>query len=319
MGRTGLPVSVLGFGCGAVGGLMVRGMPGDQERAVARAIERGVNYFDTAAMYGNGESEKNLGRALAALRPDVLIASKTRVDPALRERIGEAIFASADASLQRLRRDRIDVFQLHTPVTIAGNGGSLPMAAVLDEVLPAFDALRQRGKIRFCGFSGTGEAAALPRLIDTGAFDVAQIIYSLLNASAGGTAFGAPGPDYDNVLARAQNAGMGTVAIRVLAAGALSGTSERHALGSPVIEPMGSGADYQSDVDRATRLLPLVSEGHATSLAAAAIRFAISTPTVSTVLVGFSDLAQVEAAAAAVEAGPLPPVTLERIRHLLAQ
>ncbi len=57
-GRTGLQVSILGFGCGAVGGLMVRGAPADQERAVARALEAGVNYFDTAAMYGNGEFGK---------------------------------------------------------------------------------------------------------------------------------------------------------------------------------------------------------------------------------------------------------------------
>ena len=57
-GRTGLQVSILGFGCGAVGGLMVRGSPQDQERAIARALEAGINYFDTAAMYGNGEWEK---------------------------------------------------------------------------------------------------------------------------------------------------------------------------------------------------------------------------------------------------------------------
>ena len=55
LGRTGLKVAVLGFGCGAVGGLMVRGAPKDQERAVARAVELGINYFDTAASYGNGE------------------------------------------------------------------------------------------------------------------------------------------------------------------------------------------------------------------------------------------------------------------------
>ena len=65
LARTGLQVSILGFGCGAVGGLMVRGTPADQDRAVARALEAGVNYFDTAVQYGNGESEKNLGRMLA--------------------------------------------------------------------------------------------------------------------------------------------------------------------------------------------------------------------------------------------------------------
>jgi aryl-alcohol dehydrogenase-like predicted oxidoreductase len=63
-GRTGMQLSALGFGCGAVGGLMVRGDPVDQERTIARATAAGVNYFDTAVQYGNGESEKNLGRIL---------------------------------------------------------------------------------------------------------------------------------------------------------------------------------------------------------------------------------------------------------------
>ena len=63
-GRTGLDVSLLGFGCGAVGGLMIKGTAADQERAVGRALELGINYFDTAQMYGNGESERNLGRVL---------------------------------------------------------------------------------------------------------------------------------------------------------------------------------------------------------------------------------------------------------------
>src|SRR5687767_7287340 len=68
LGRTGLRVSALGFGCGDVGGLIVRGTPAERERAVARAHEAGINYFDTAASYGNGESEKNLGVTLRALR-----------------------------------------------------------------------------------------------------------------------------------------------------------------------------------------------------------------------------------------------------------
>jgi aryl-alcohol dehydrogenase-like predicted oxidoreductase len=71
LGRTGLDVSLLGFGCGAVGGLMTKGAAADQERAVARAVELGINYFDTAQMYGDGESERNLGRVLKALKPNV--------------------------------------------------------------------------------------------------------------------------------------------------------------------------------------------------------------------------------------------------------
>src|SRR5258705_13769684 len=69
LGRTGLKVSALGFGCGDVGGLMVRGTPAERERGVARALEHGINYLDTAPSYGSGESEKNLGQVLRALKP----------------------------------------------------------------------------------------------------------------------------------------------------------------------------------------------------------------------------------------------------------
>src|SRR3984893_8194608 len=79
-GRTGMRLSVLGFGCGAVGGLMVRSDPLDQERTIARAIAAGVNYFDTAVQYGNGESEKNLGRVLQRLKPaNVAVGTKVRL------------------------------------------------------------------------------------------------------------------------------------------------------------------------------------------------------------------------------------------------
>ena len=79
-GRTGLELAVLGFGCGAVGGLMVRGEPAEQERTVAEAIEAGINYFDTAVQYGDGESERNLGRILRSLRPEgAVVGTKVRL------------------------------------------------------------------------------------------------------------------------------------------------------------------------------------------------------------------------------------------------
>ena len=82
LGRTGLEVSVLGYGAGAVGGLFTKGTAADQERAAARAIEAGINYFDTASLYGNGESERNLGRALKALKADVVVGTKFRLTAA---------------------------------------------------------------------------------------------------------------------------------------------------------------------------------------------------------------------------------------------
>src|SRR5438045_8939929 len=90
LGRTGLEVSVLGYGAGAVGGLFTKGAAADQERAIARALELGINYIDTAALYGNGESERNLGRVLKKLKPDVVLGTKFRLKPADRARVSDA-------------------------------------------------------------------------------------------------------------------------------------------------------------------------------------------------------------------------------------
>jgi aryl-alcohol dehydrogenase-like predicted oxidoreductase len=108
-GRTGLELSVLGFGCGAVGGLMVRGDPVDQERTIARAIAAGVNYFDTAVQYGDGESEKNLGRILQQLKPpNAVVGTKVRLPSACFGRIADGVGTSLEDSLMRLRRDRVE-------------------------------------------------------------------------------------------------------------------------------------------------------------------------------------------------------------------
>jgi aryl-alcohol dehydrogenase-like predicted oxidoreductase len=91
-GRSGMHLSVLGFGCGAVGGLMVRGDPRDQERTIAGAIAAGVNYFDTAVLYGNGESEKNLGRVLHNLKAtDAIVGTKVRLPSAEFGRIASGV------------------------------------------------------------------------------------------------------------------------------------------------------------------------------------------------------------------------------------
>src|SRR4029077_21242435 len=100
LGKTGLKLSVLSFGCGAVGGLMVRGAAADQEKAVARALEGGINYFDTAVQYGMGASETNLGRTLKTLKPSgVFVGTKVRLPPEDFGRIAAAVTKSLDGSL----------------------------------------------------------------------------------------------------------------------------------------------------------------------------------------------------------------------------
>jgi aryl-alcohol dehydrogenase-like predicted oxidoreductase len=317
-GRTGLQLSVLGFGCGAVGGFMVRGDPAEQERTVARAIAAGVNYFDTAVQYGNGESEKNLGRVLQKLKPaNVVVGTKVRLPPSEYGRITDAVTMSLEGSLARLGLDRVDIFHLHNPITEAGGGSTLSVRQVLDDVVPAFERLREQGKIRFLGMTAVGDTAALHQVIDARVFDSAQVVYNMLNPSAGEElAANYPAQDYGRLFDHSQAAGVGIVGIRVLAGGALSGSLERHPIAGPAPEPIGSALSYDADVDRARRLRPLVEEGFAASLTEAATRFALSHPAMGTILVGVATPQQFEDAFAAVEKGPLPRAALERLSAL---
>ena len=317
-GRSGMRLSILGFGCGAVGGLMVRGDPADQERTIARALAAGVNYFDTAVQYGNGESEKNLGRILRKLKPaDAIVGTKVRLPPSDFGRIGEAVADSLGASLQRLGLERVDIFHLHNAITTAGGDESLSVGQVLNEVVPAFERLRREGKVRFLGITAVGDTAALHEVIDARAFDSAQVSYNMLNPSAAmPLPANYPAQNYGQLFEHTSGAGVGVVGIRVLAGGALSGSPERHPIASPPPEPIGSALSYDEDLARARRLLPLVRGGLAENLAELATRFAISHPAMGTILVGMATPQQFEDALAAVQKGPLPQAALDRLAEL---
>jgi aryl-alcohol dehydrogenase-like predicted oxidoreductase len=317
-GRSGMQVSVLGFGCGAVGGLMVRGDHADQERTVARALAAGVNYFDTAVQYGDGESEKNLGRILQKLKPaNAVVGTKVRLQPSEYGRIAEAASASLDASLKRLQRDHVDIFHLHNPITETEGGTALSVKQVLGEVVPAFERLRQQGKTRFLGLTAVGDTPALHQVIDSKTFDSAQVVYNMLNPSAAeGLPKNYPAQDYGKLFDHTKAAGVGVVGIRVLAGGALSGSAERHPIASPPPEPIGSAMSYEGDIERARRLLPLVKEGFASSLTEAATRFALTHPAMGTILVGIATPQEFDGALAAAEKGPLPQAALERLSAL---
>jgi aryl-alcohol dehydrogenase-like predicted oxidoreductase len=317
-GRTGMRVSILGFGCGAVGGLMVRGAPADQERAIGRALEAGVNYFDTAVQYGNGESEKNLGRALKQLKPkDAIVGTKVRLPVSDFGRIGDAVTHSVEGSLRRLAMEQVDIFHLHNAITAEGGGEALGIGQVLDEVVPAFERLRQKGMIRFLGITAVGDTATLRAVVDAHLIHSAQVVYNMLNPSAGAALPARyPAQDYGRMFERTQAAGVGVIGIRVLAGGALSGSAERHPIASPPPAPIGSAESYGDDLRRARRLMPLIEEGFVASLAEAAIRFAISHPAVGTILVGMATPQQFEQALSAVQKGPLPSASLDRLSAL---
>ncbi|MBR0646978.1 aldo/keto reductase [Plastoroseomonas hellenica] len=317
LGRTDLRVSVLGYGCGAIGGLMVRGEPAEQEKAIGRALDLGVNYFDTAFVYGEGASETNLGRTLRALKVDPIVGTKVRIFDPQRGDIAGTIATSLEDSLRRLGRDSVDLFQLHNPITLHGRAPSFTDAQILAEAVPALRRLREQGKIRHYGITGIGDAAALRHVLDEGGFATAQIPYNLLNPSAAAPA-PAGMPDLGQVIDHAASRDIGVIGIRVLAGGALSGSEARHPVSAQTVEPIASGASYAEDVAAARRFLPLVEEGHAADLVEAALRFAIGPAGMSLILVGSSSTAEFEHAAAAVAKGRLPEAALSRIAALRA-
>jgi aryl-alcohol dehydrogenase-like predicted oxidoreductase len=322
MGKTGLQVSALGFGCGDVGGLMVRGAAVERERAVARALELGINYFDTASAYGRGQSEIHLGQVFKALKVNAYVGTKFRLTASDMGNIRAAVANSLTASLQRLNMERVDLFQLHNRIgpQRSTDASMLSVQDVLEEVVPALQALQQQGKIRFYGITALGETTALHQLLDTGVLDTAQVCYNLLNPSAGiEVPADFPAQDYGRLLEHTRQQQMGVIAIRALAAGALSGSEARHPVAVPTVSPIGSGPDYATDVRHAHTFSALVAAGHVDSLVEAALRFTLSNSAVSTMLLGYSSLEHLELAATYVTRGPLPQATLERLPALWGQ
>jgi len=325
LGKTQLQVSEIGFGCGNVGGLMIRGSHAEQVQAVRRAIELGINYFDTAASYGSGISETNLGRVLRELQPkNVVVATKVGIRAEDLGDIRGAVKKSLKESLRRLKRESVDVFFLHPQVALA-RGRIRPETLGVVDVLGAggvadvFDELRLQGLFRFSGFTGLGETEALHRIVASGRFDVVQAYYNLLNPSAGvPVPAGFVGNDFKLLIRKASKRGMGVVVIRVLAGGALGGSVARQGHAAPGFGgTLVEGADYEADVDRAKKLRFLIS-GEIQSLPQAGIRFALMSKDISTVLVGFSDLRQIEEATSCSVEEPFPREWLDKLQGLWA-
>jgi len=325
LGKTGLRVSALGFGCGNVGGLIIREEQRTRVRAVARAIEAGINYFDTASMYGNGQSEQNLGQVLNELKPDVYVGTKVRIRPDEMGDLRGAIHRSVEASLTRMAREQVDLIQLHNHIVQRRTPGgeresALTSQEVLEDVITAFRQLQADGKVRFYGITGLGDTTALFEVINSALLHTVQVCYNLLNPSAGyPVPKGFPSQDFRFLIDRATAQGMGSIGIRVLAAGALTGQEARHPIAVPSVEPIASGPDYRTDVERARSLAFLVEEGYASNLIEAATRFAWNKTNLSTALVGVSSMEHLEQAIAAQARGGLPAAALERLTHAWTQ
>ena len=315
-GNTGIEVSEIGFGCGDVGGLMVRGEHAYQVRAGARAMELGINYFDTASRYGGGQSETNLGRVLKELSAEVYVGTKYSLGEADPNDLKAGVIQSVEASLKRLGREQVDLIQLHDRISSQTDVSvrAITVSDVLGEVREALEALKFQGKVRFYGMTGVGEPKGIHEVVASGLVSTVQTVYNLINASAGAAApAGFDMPDYDRLIDLSAEKNVGVIVIRVLAAGALTGTSVRHPVAVQTVAPIGSGRDFQQDESRARQFAFIVDEGFAGDMPEASIRFALSNPGVSTVLVGYSDLEHLEKSVQYAAKGPLPAEALARL------
>jgi aryl-alcohol dehydrogenase-like predicted oxidoreductase len=315
-GNTGIEVSEIGFGCGDVGGLMVRGEHAYQVRAVARAMELGINYFDTASRYGGGQSETNLGRVLKELSAEVYVGTKYSLGEADPNDLKAGVIQSVEASLKRLGREQVDLIQLHDRISSQTDVSvrAITVSDVLGEVREALEVLKFQGKVRFYGMTGVGEPKGIHEVVASGLVSTVQTVYNLINASAGAAApAGFDMPDYDRLIDLSAEKNVGVIVIRVLAAGALTGTSVRHPVAVQIVAPIGSGRDFQQDESRARQFAFIVDEGFAGDMPEASIRFALSNPGVSTVLVGYSDLEHLEKSVQYAAKGPLPAEALARL------
>ena len=323
LGRTGIEVSALGFGCGAVGGLMVRADRKEQVRSIARALEAGINYFDTAPSYGDGLSEENLGRCLRelGLRDEVVVGTKVRLDMAELGQPAAAIRRSLAASLARLGLDHVQVVHLHNPVGVETPNPSdpgVPTQAALIEVAEGLRSAVEDGLAGHAGFTAVGATEALKRLLADPAYETVQAYMNVLNPS--GIRPGAAGgqQDFDGLINHAGELGVAVIAIRVYAAGALSATAERHPIAWLPSRPLIPGSDYDADVERARRMERVAVELGLENALELGLRFALTAPGVSTALVGLSSLEHLETAIRWSERGPLPQDQFDRLLEMAA-
>jgi len=300
---------------------MVRGDREEQVRSVARALEAGINYFDTAPSYGDGLSEENLGRALRELRARdrVVVGTKVRLGAADLSRPEPAIRRSLEASLARLDLDHVELVHLHNAVGEKAAGPSDPGVSAqvaLEEVAAGLRRAVEEGLARHMGFTAVGATEALKRLAAAPAYETAQTYLNVLDPS--GIRPGATGgqQDFDGLIARASKHRTGVIAIRVYAAGALSAQPERHPRAWLPSRPLIPGSDYGADVERARRLEGTAAELGLESVLELGLRFALSAPGVSTVLVGLSAFEHLEAAIRWSERGPLSGDQFERLLEM---
>ena len=289
LGETGLIVSRLALGSmtfGAGAGIFASVAKVDQKGAndlVARAIDGGINFFNSADVYAGGESERILGKAIGPKRSGVVIATKlgNRMSPALIDAglSRQHVFAAADASLERLGTDYIDVYLVHKVDTLTP----------IEETIEALEDLVRAGKVRYVGFSNwpawlAAKAVGIQSARGWSRFRAAEMYYSLV------------GRDLEHdVVPFCLDAGVGVTAWSPLAGGFLSGKYTRERPKGESGDRLGGFDFLPYDRQRGYDLIDLlreIGEKRGATPAQVSLAWLLTRPAVSSILIGASSAAQ---------------------------
>ena len=308
MGRTDLSISEIGFGAWQIGGDLWGPVDdGESVAALKRAIDLGINFFDTAAVYGNGRSEKLLGRALreSGLKDAVIltkIPSTARQWPPDPDTPADEAFpahhirSSVERSLKNLGRERVDVVLLHVWLDAWTDAGEWHVA---------LEALKSEGKIGHHGISvNTFRSGSVVRAVRRKRTEIVEVVHNIFEQA----------PE-DKLYPAATAAGCGIIARVPLDESSLTGrlTPATKFHKGEFRERYFAGDRLGRTVDRVEKLRWLVPD-HAPTLTDAALRYCLSHDAVSSVIPGMRSVAQVEQNVEASARGALPPEVLVRLR-----
>jgi aryl-alcohol dehydrogenase-like predicted oxidoreductase len=309
LGRTGFKVSTISFGAWAIGGTWGTVDDSESLAALHRAVDKGVNFFDTADVYGDGRSERLMARLRKERKEEILVATKAgrRLDPHVTAGYNrENLTAFVERSLRNLETDAIDLLQLHCPPT---DVYYRPEAfAVLDDLVKA-------GKLRHYGVSVERVEEALKALEYPGVQSV-QIIFNVFRQRPA-----------DLFLAEAARRQVGILARLPLSSGLLGGKMTKQTQFAPddhrsfnregAAFDRGetfSGIDYDVALAAVDELRPLVPPG--TTMAQLALRWILMHEAVTCAIPGAKRPAQVDENVAAADLPPIPAQTMKAIRAI---
>lgn len=312
LGRTGWKVSTISFGAWAIGGTWGDVQDEESLAALNRAVDLGVNFFDTADVYGNGRSERLLARLKRERKEEIHIATKAgrRLNPHVASGYNRAnLTAFVESSLRNLSTETIDLLQLHCPPT---------EVFYMPEVFGVLDELVEAGKLRYYGVSVEKVEEALKAIEYPGVQSV-QIIFNIFRQRPA-----------DLFFREAQRKQVGILARLPLSSGMLTGkmtrdttfTKDDHRNFNRHGESFDrgetfSGVDYEVGLDFVEALRPLVPPGM--SMAQFALRWILMHEAVSCAIPGAKRPSQAEENCAAADLPAIDAETMAKVRELYQQ